>query len=110
MDVYAFTVVSTSANSLIARVFLSCLLWSFAVGDVLFGKEEGVVAATHDLEVLSLGVGAVVAVVVVDFRSDFRNVISWKYALSLRTSLSLMVVRSVFGICCTIDEALNVNT
>ena len=65
MDVYAFTVVSTSANSLIARVFLSCLLWSFAVGDVLFGKEEGVVAATHDLEVLSLGVGAVVAVVVV---------------------------------------------
>ena len=110
MDVYAFTVVSTSANSLIARVFLSCLLWSFAVGDVLFGKEEGVVAATHDLEVLSLGVGAVVAVVVVDFWSDFRNVISWKYALSLRTSLSLMVVRSVFGICCTIDEALNVNT
>ena len=68
------------------------------------------VAATHDLEVLSLGVGAVVAVVVVDFWSDFRNVISWKYALSLRTSLSLMVVRSVFGICCTIDEALNVNT
>ena len=110
MDVYAFTVVSTSANSLIARVFLSCLLWSFAVGDVRFGKEEGVVAATHDLEVLSLGVGAVVAVVVVDFWSDFRNVISWKYALSLRTSLSLMVVRSVFGICCTIDEALNVNT
>lgn len=110
MDVYAFTVVSTSANSLIARVFLSWFLWSFAVGDVLFGKEEGVVAATHDLEVLSLGVVAVVAVVVVDFWSDFRNVISWKYALSLRTSLSLMVVRSVFGICCTIDEALNVNT
>ncbi len=69
-----FTVVSMSANSLIAKVFLSCLLWSFAVVDVLFGTEEGLVAATNDFEGLSrLGV---VAVVVVGFWSDFRNVIA----------------------------------